>query len=107
MTIEPRVIRPKDHKQVFVRRAHPFSGTQNIPTVCIRITEEFPYFHNDTKQKAAEHRKDAEAIEEALNAALPGGTYDCLLVAMLLRSATYHSLSYGDLEIPNRIYKID
>jgi len=42
-------------------------------------------------------KHDAENIEELLHNHLPGGTYNALLRAMLLRTASQFKVSYGSL----------
>ena len=73
-------------------------GDHNAPATCIVIEEEMPDLGRmNLAEFDAIFQADAEAIETALRLALPGGTYDRLLVRMLQQKATHFRVPWETL----------
>ena len=75
------------------------TGDKAVDDVQISISAAFPDMYRfEYPLKAAEalFSKEAECLEEALHASLPGGTYDHLLGKMLARKASHFVVSHRD-----------
>jgi len=71
-------------------------GDRQAPTTRIVIEEEMPELGRMTLAAFdAIFQADAEAIENALHMALPGGTYDRLLALMLQQKASHFRVPWA------------
>jgi hypothetical protein len=83
-----------DNPALTIHRAHRLGD--RVPTpLLISVRDEFP--HGLELEDALQvHTEDANALEEVLWKAIPGGTYDALLRAMLLRRASHFVIPFAD-----------
>jgi len=84
---------------VNVKKAHRTFRDQPVQDVQIIIQDEIPDTSNleSTKNNLHQFQFDAENLEIALINALPGGTYDRLLGAMLQRKASQFIVPFENL----------
>lgn len=71
-------------------------GKQEVESLIVEFSEEIPYpVSIEGSEKL--FRDDGRTLEFLLYHALPGGTYDRLLIAMLQRRTSQLIVSYGGL----------
>jgi hypothetical protein len=74
------------------------TGETPTPRLTLLVDEELPEITAENWREIGMHtyQTDARFIELALNRSLPGGVYDAVLRAMLLRKASHFRVPFGD-----------
>lgn len=82
-------------KTVNIYKAQRTTQSQDVPSVEIVIDEDVPNFHT-TEAADDLYELQAERLCDALEACLPGGTFDHLLIQLMKRKASRFKVSHKE-----------
>ena len=86
-------------RTIHIKKAQPPGEKGRVRSVTLILDETMPSFR-DLFHADAAYTQDAQALEEALHATLPGGTYDRLAQLIVARKASHFVVSWAKFDDP-------